>query len=207
MKTAGQLLRDKRLLLELTLEQVSSRTKVKVDYLQALEDSDFDKLPSAPVTKGFLKSYARILHLNQETLIAMYRRDYDEVMGELVPHGLVEPLVKKPRLFSIPFLLTLVFTLAFCGFMFFQLLSWWSLPKLELLQPIDGETYGEQITVKGITEPDATIRVGEQNVLVNQDGQFSLDLKFPSGTHRLLIQASSRDGKTRLLERTFTVSK
>ncbi|MBP9702056.1 helix-turn-helix domain-containing protein [Candidatus Woesebacteria bacterium] len=207
MKTAGDLLKDKRLLLELTLSDVAGRTKVKPEYLLALEESDFDKLPSAPVTKGFLKSYARVLHLNPDTLIAMYRRDYDEVMGEIMPHGLVEPIAKKSRLFSVPFLLTIISVLSFLGFLAIQLASWWSLPKLDLLQPIDGETYGEQITVKGVTGPEVNIRVGEQTVLVNQDGEFSLDLKYPAGTHRLLIQASTRDGKTRLLERTFTVSK
>lgn len=207
MKTAGDLLKDKRLLLELTLTDVASRTKVKPEYLLALEESDFDKLPSAPVTKGFLKSYARILHLNPETLVAMYRRDYDEVMGEIVPHGLIEPIAKKSRLFSVSFLLTIISVLSFLGFLAIQLFSWWSLPKLDLLQPIDGETYGEQITVKGVTGPEVNIRVGDQTVLVNQNGEFSLDLKYPAGTHRLLIQASTRDGKTRLLERTFTVSK
>ncbi len=207
MKTAGDLLKDKRLLLELTLSDVASRTKVKPEYLLALEESDFDKLPSAPVTKGFLKSYARILHLNPDTLVAMYRRDYDEVMGEIMPHGLVEPIAKKSRLFSVPVLLTIISVLSFLGFLAIQLTSWWSLPKLDLLQPIDGETYGEQITVKGVTDPEVNIKVGEQTVLVNQDGEFSLDLKYPAGTHRLLIQASTRDGKTRLLERTFTVSK
>ncbi len=207
MKTAGDLLKDKRLLLELTLTDVAGRTKVKPEYLLALEESDFDKLPSAPVTKGFLKSYARVLHLNPDTLIAMYRRDYDEVMGEIVPHGLIEPIAKKSRLFSVPFLLTIISVLSFLGFLAIQLFSWWSLPKLDLLQPIDGETYGEQITVKGVTGPEVNIRVGDQTVLVNQNGEFSLDLKYPAGTHRLLIQASTRDGKTRLLERTFTVSK
>ena len=207
MKTAGDLLKDKRLLLELTLSDVAGRTKVKPEYLLALEESDFDKLPSAPVTKGFLKSYARVLHLNPDTLIAMYRRDYDEVMGEIMPHGLVEPIAKKSRLFSVPFLLTIISVLSFLGFLAIQLASWWGLPKLDLLQPIDGETYGEQITVKGVTGPEVNIKVGEQTVLVNQDGEFSLDLKYPAGTHRLLIQASTRDGKTRLLERTFTVSK
>lgn len=207
MKTAGDLLRDKRLVLELSLEQVSSRTKVKPEYLLALEESDFDKLPSAPVTKGFLKSYAKVLHLNPDTLIAMYRRDYDEVMGEIMPHGLVEPIVKKPRLFSVPVLLTIISVLTFFGFLFIQLVSWWSLPKLSIIQPVDGETYGEQITVKGVTDPSVTLRVGEQSVLVNQNGEFSLDLKYPAGTHRLLIQATTRDGKTRLVERTFSVSK
>lgn len=207
MKSAGDLLRDKRLILELSLEQVASRTKVKPEYLLALEESDFDKLPSAPVTKGFLKSYAKVLHLNPDTLIAMYRRDYDEVMGEIMPHGLVEPIVKKPQLFSVPALLSIISVLTFFGFLLIQLVSWWSLPQLSIIQPVDGETYGEQITVKGTTDPNVTLRVGEQTVLVNQNGEFSLDLKYPAGTHRLLIQATTRDGKTRLLERTFTVSK
>lgn len=207
MKSAGTLLREKRLALELTLDTVESRTKVKKSYLEALENADFDALPSAPVTKGFLKSYAKVLHLNPETLIAMYRRDYDEVMNEIVPHGLVEPVVKKTRLFSVPIILTSIAIIAFCGFLLIQLLKWWSLPKLEVIQPIEGETYGELITVKGLTDGDATLKIGDQVVLVGQNGEFSLDLKYPAGTHRLLIQAIDREGKTRLLERTFTVSK
>lgn len=207
MKTAGTLLREKRLALELTLDAVESRTKVKKAYLEALENANFDALPSAPVTKGFLKSYAKVLHLNPDTLVAMYRRDYDEVMNEIVPHGLVEPVVKKTRLFSVPILLTSIAILAFCGFLLLQLLKWWSLPKLEVIQPIEGETYGELITVKGVTDTDATLKIGDQTVLVGQSGEFSLDLKYPAGTHRLLIQATDREGKTRLLERTFTVSK
>lgn len=207
MKTAGQLLQSKRQTLELSLKEVSAKTKVKEAYLIAIEESDFSRLPSSTVTKGFLKSYAKLLHLNPDTMVAMYRRDYDEVMGEIIPHGLIKPVVQKTRFFSVPAVLTFVAVAAFCIFLFVQLLSWWSLPKLKVIQPIDGETYGEQITVKGKTDSDTTVKVGDQTVLVNQDGEFSLDLKFPSGTHRLLIQASSRDGKTRLLERTFTVSK
>ena len=207
MKSAGPLLRDKREALELSLDFVAEKTRVKKEYLQALENADFNQLPSAPVTKGFLKSYARLLHLNPDTLIAMYRRDYDEVMGEIVPHGLVDPVVKKTRLFSVSTILITISVVAFTSFLFIQLLAWWSLPKLDILQPIEGETYGELITVKVTTDPDATLRIGDQTVVVNQDGGFSLDLKYPAGTHRILIQASTRDGKTRLLERTFTVSK
>lgn len=207
MKSAGNLLRDKRNTLELSLDLVADKTRVKKEYLEALENSDFAKLPSAPVTKGFLKSYARLLHLNPETLIAMYRRDYDEVMGEILPHGLVDPVVKKTRFFSVPILLTTIAVLAFLSFLGIQLLSWWSLPKLEILQPVEGEIYGELLTVKGTTDPGVSLKVGDQSVVVSSSGEFSLDLKYPAGTHRLLIQASTRDGKTRLLERTFTVSK
>lgn len=207
MKSAGNLLRDKRLALELTLETVAERTKVKKEYLSALEDSNFTLLPSSPVTKGFLKSYARVLHLDPETLIAMYRRDKGESLGAILPQGLVEPITRKTRLFSVPVLLSVIAILAFGTFLLIQLLAWWSLPRLEVLQPLEGETYGELISVKGTTDPDATLVVGEQTVLVGQNGEFSVSLKYPAGTHRLVIRASSRDGKTRLLERTFSVSK
>lgn len=207
MKTAGDLLHDKRLILELSLEQVSAKTKVKPEYLSAIESSDFDKLPSVPVTKGFLKSYARVLHLNPETMIAMYRRDVQEIRGEILPHGFIEPPVKKTRLFSVPVLLTAISIVAFLSFLLFQLLSWWSLPKLKLIQPEEGEIYGELITFKGQSDPDATVKVGDQSVLLSQNGEFSLDLLYPAGTHRILIQATSRSGKTTLLERTFTVTK
>lgn len=207
MKTAGDLLREKRLLLELTIDQVAARTKVKPEYLSAIEISDFGKLPSVPVTKGFLKSYARVLHLNPETMIAMYRRDVEEIKGEILPHGFIEPPVKRTRLFSVPTLLTAISIVAFLSFLLFQLLSWWSLPKLKLLQPEEGEIYGELVSFKGISDPDATVKVGDQSVLLNQSGEFSLDLLYPAGTHRILIQATSRVGKTTLLERTFTVTK
>mgnify|MGYP003514708484 FL=1 len=81
------------------------------------------------------------------------------------------------------------------------------MPKLKLIQPQDGETYGEKITFKGITDPDATIEVNGQLVILDQKGQFSLDLIFPAGTHTIIVKAQNRQGKSTLLERTFTVSK
>lgn len=207
MKTAGDLLKNKRLALELNLEEVSRRTKVKPEYLSALEDSDFDRLPNSVVTKGYLKSYAKVLHINPDTLIAMYRRDYEEVMGAIMPHGLVEPLLKRTHLLSIPLILATVAILGFVGFLLYQLVNYWRLPSLEVIQPLDGDLYGETITIKGRTAPTATIKVDDQTILVNQDGEFSLERKYPAGTHRILIQATDREGKSRLLERTFTVSK
>lgn len=207
MKTAGDLLHEKRLALELSLETVAYRTKVKEKYLHALEVSDFGSLPSSTVVKGFLKSYAKILHLNSETLIAMFRRDFSESRGEIIPRGLVEPINSKSHSFSVSHVLIIIAVLAFFTFLFYQLTSWWSLPQLEVLQPIEGEVYGEMVSIKGKTDPDATIRIGDQTVLVSQTGEFNLDLLYPAGTHRILIQSTSRSNKTRLLERTFTVSK
>ncbi len=208
MKTAGDLLKEKRLLKELSLETVAKKTKIKEEYLLAIENSDFASLPSSTFAKGFLRNYASFLYLNPDTIVAMFRRDFTEnEKGEIIPRGLVSPLGTKPKYFTVSLILTTIATISFLGFMIFQLFSWWSLPSLKLIQPQDGDTYGEKITFKGTTAGDATVKVNDQQVVVDQNGGFTLDLIFPGGTHTVIVEAKNRAGKTRLLERTFTVSK
>lgn len=208
MKTAGELLKEKRLQKELSVEDVASKIKVKPEYLHALENSDFQALPSATTTKGFLRNYARSLRLNPDTLVAMFRRDFAEnESGEIIPRGLVDPVSGKPRLVNANLVMLGIALAAFLIFVGYQLFSWWSLPKLDLLQPTDGEVYGEKVTVRGTTDPDATVMVNDHQVRLDQNGQFTLDLLFPAGSHSVIVKATSRQGKTRLLERTFQVSK
>lgn len=208
MKTAGQLLQEKRLEKELSLDDVARKTKLKKEYLEALEKSDFNRLPSATSIKGFLRNYAVCLRLNPETVLAMFRRDFEEnSSGEIIPRGLVDPIAGKRRLPSANFLILIIALTAFLGFLGFQLYNWWSLPSLEVIQPLDGDVYGEKVTIKGRTDRDNVISISGQKVIVSPDGEFSLDLIFPAGSHSVVITATDRQGKSRLLERSFTVSK
>lgn len=208
MKTAGDLLKEKRLLKELSLEDVSRKTKIKVEFLDAIENSDYALLPSATFAKGFLRNYATFLYLNPDTMVAMFRRDFTQnAKGEIIPRGLVEPVGSKPRFFSVSMILTTIAIVAFVGFLGIQLISWWSLPKIKLVQPQNNDTYGEKVTFKGVADNDATVKVNGQLVILDQNGQFTLDLVFPSGTHSVIIEATNRRGKSTLVERTFTVSK
>lgn len=208
MKTAGELLREKRTTMELSLSTVAEKTKIKESYLRAIEESDYANLPSGTFAKGFLRSYANFLHLNSDTIIAMFRRDFTENnRGEIIPRGLVQPLGAKRKFLTVNLILVTLGIVAFLGFLLFQLISWWSLPKLELTQPKDGDTYGDKITVKGIAAPDSTVAINGQKVILDQNGQFSLDLILSAGTQSVLVTATSRQGKTSSLERTFTVSK
>lgn len=208
MKTSGDLLKEKRVSKELSLGDVTAKTKIKIEYLEAIENSNFASLPSSTFAKGFLRNYATFLHLNPDTIVAMFRRDFTQnEKGEIIPRGLVSPLGTKPKFFTVGLILTSIATLAFLGFLGFQLLSWWSLPNIKLVQPQNGDTYGEKVTFKGTTERDATVKVNDQQVIVDQNGQFTLDLVFPSGTHSIIVEAENRRGKKILLERTFTVSK
>jgi cytoskeletal protein RodZ len=208
MKTAGDLLKEKRLLKELSLEDVAAKTKIKLEYLTAIENSDFGSLPSSTFAKGFLRNYAAFLYLNPDTILAMFRRDFTQnAKGEIIPRGMVTPVNTKPKFLTVSLILTSIATLVFLGFLSFQLISWWRLPKLKLLQPQDGDTYGEKVTIKGVADRDTTVSINGQKVILDQNGQFSLDLILSAGTQSVLVEATNRQGKSTSESRTFTISK
>lgn len=67
----GNILRSSREDRELSLEQVSAATYIRLHYLEAMEAGDFDALPSRVQMKGFLRSYAGLLGLDEKVLLEM----------------------------------------------------------------------------------------------------------------------------------------
>jgi len=78
MRTIGEILRTKRRERGLTLDQVSQMTKIRREYLVALEKNQYQKLPSRAYIRGFIKNYGRFLGLEVSPLLAIFRRDYQE---------------------------------------------------------------------------------------------------------------------------------
>ena len=62
----------------LTLEEAAARTRILPQYLKAVEDNNYAKLPDEVFAKGFVRSYARILGLDETTVI----RQFDESGGQ-----------------------------------------------------------------------------------------------------------------------------
>ncbi|MCA9381071.1 helix-turn-helix domain-containing protein [Candidatus Dojkabacteria bacterium] len=76
-KTAGELLKQKRLSLGLDFKSIEKELKIKEKYLGMLETDRFQGFESSVQAKGFLKNYARFLGLNHEMVVALYRRDFE----------------------------------------------------------------------------------------------------------------------------------
>jgi cytoskeletal protein RodZ len=56
----------------LTLEEVSEATKIRVTYLEAIENEDLTKLPAPTFTKGFIRSYCRYIQINDNDMVMAY---------------------------------------------------------------------------------------------------------------------------------------
>ncbi|MBX3063706.1 MAG: DUF4115 domain-containing protein [Anaerolineae bacterium] len=68
----GNELREARQRLNLTLLQAEKQTRIRVKYLEALENGNYGALPSAVHARGFLRSYARFLNLDGDLSVARF---------------------------------------------------------------------------------------------------------------------------------------
>ena len=66
MTGLGTLLEKARLKQGLTIEQVSERTKIRPQYLQAIEDEEFHLLPDQAYVNAFIRTYAKALGLQDQ---------------------------------------------------------------------------------------------------------------------------------------------
>ena len=69
----GNTLREARVRRSITLQQVEEDTKIRVKYIQAMENEDFDVMPGATFVKGFLRTYSEYLSLDPEVMLDEYR--------------------------------------------------------------------------------------------------------------------------------------
>lgn len=70
-QTLGQALFELRQLQQLSLVEVSTQTKYSIPQLEALEQDDWEALPSGVPLRWMVKSYARVLNTDADALLAL----------------------------------------------------------------------------------------------------------------------------------------
>lgn len=72
MDSLGTFFREAREAQDLTLEQLAASTRIQESYLLALEEERFTVLPQKVFTKGFVRTYARTLGLDEEEALRRF---------------------------------------------------------------------------------------------------------------------------------------
>lgn len=90
MSKVGQWLREARQAKEFSLEQVEAQTRIRIKFLTALEEGDYEELPGEVYTRGFLRNYALFLDLDPTEALEKY--DNRDASGKGNKPGLFRPL-------------------------------------------------------------------------------------------------------------------
>lgn len=209
-QTIGDLLRSAREKKHFTLEDLAKDTHIKLEYLVALEENDFDALPAATFVKAYIRNYARLFELDEKPLFAILRRDFEEsVRGQLIPREFLYPQLKKKTLWSPVRLVLFSVITVFLVFFSYAAWQWYQLsrpPALMLNSPAENEEVSSRVVLRGDTEVEAVLTVNSLPVALREDGSFETELYLPQeGVNTITIKASDKNGKTSVLQRSVRV--
>lgn len=73
METLGQYFRRQRELRKMDLSAISKETKIGQEMLAAMEEDRWDALPAEAFVRGFVRSYARALAIDENEVLLMYQ--------------------------------------------------------------------------------------------------------------------------------------
>ncbi len=85
MEPIGEFFKQVRETKGLTIDEVASKTRIRTDFVKALEDGNFAKLPDQVFARGFVRSYARSLGLDEDDAIHRFAQSagaYYDKQGE-----------------------------------------------------------------------------------------------------------------------------
>lgn len=205
MRTAGQVLQAVRIQKKQDLVDVARITRIRTQYLEALELDDYRKLPSGTVAKGFIKNYSEFLGLNPEHILAIFRRDFVEnQQGQIIPRGMSSPVgntsLWTPKTTIIAVMSTIL--TVFAAYLIYQYHILTGPPPLSVTLPFDNFVTSETtVEVSGVTDPEATLSINDQLVILEKGGRFAFRVPITSGENTLLIVASSKSGKMSTVNR------
>lgn len=69
----GEKFREEREKQGYSLQRVEEETKIRKLYLEAIEKEDFAALPPKVYATGFVKRYAKFLHLNEQEMVEQFK--------------------------------------------------------------------------------------------------------------------------------------
>ncbi len=122
----GERLKRERELREVPLEEITLATRIGPRFLEALENEDWDKLPGGVFNRGFVRSIARYLGLDEEAFLAEYDLAHN-AHAQLVEQKHAAQKIENripPTPLWVPVALVLGFLLVLAGLIFGGMFGW-----------------------------------------------------------------------------------
>jgi len=195
MKSIGELIKEARIEKKISRSKLEEETKIKKEFIEAIEEKHWDKLPEYPVVVGFVKRLATHLDISPSSAVAVLRRDYPPKALSINPKPDVKDKFSwSPKLTFITGVIITVLLIA--TYLIIQYLHFIEPPKLVVESPQDGREVRQlDIVVNGTTDPAANVAVNNQPALVDENGNFSAEIEISEETKEIEVVAKSRSGK------------
>lgn len=138
--TLGEKLRQAREARGTTIAEVAEQTRISPLYLESIENNDYRTLPGGIFNKGFVKSFAKYVGIDEQEAL----QDYNRLMSEQAIPVSEEPKVYKPEVLTderanSSSLMTIVFAVIILGLMTWGILALVNYLQSEQNQPVSNK--------------------------------------------------------------------
>jgi cytoskeletal protein RodZ len=205
MRSVGEYLKSIRQEKGISRKDLERETKIRMSFIDAIEEGHWEMLPDYTVVNGFVKNIASYLGEDSYKILAMLRRDYPPKVVPINP----KPDVSKSFSWSpkLTFLMGMgMVVLVLVSYLSFQYINFIKAPGLTVSSPTENELLNiKTISVTGKTDPESTIKINNQPVLVSESGDFVTEIEVSKETAEIIVIAKSRAGKETVVARKIRV--
>ena len=209
-ETLGEYFRKVRLGKNWDCQTAAQKANISANYLIAIENDEYFKIPGEIYLKNFIKKYARILDIPSNQVLTRFKEEKERL---LLQKNLI--LTEAQKNFSWHFFLNpkfLKFTVLslFIGLLFFYLgLSLYHFiapPFLRISFPRDNLISNSKvIIVQGETQNESNVKINNKNILVKADGSFTEEINLKEGLNLIVITAWRKYGRENKVVRNVLV--
>jgi cytoskeletal protein RodZ len=111
----GERLKREREMREVSLTEVTAATRIGPRFLEALENEAWDKLPGGAFNRGFVRSVARYLGLDEESLLAEYDMARNNKPTATTTENRIPARSRWPAIVAVLVIIGIVVALIFAG--------------------------------------------------------------------------------------------
>jgi cytoskeletal protein RodZ len=147
--TLGEKLQQAREARGITISEVAEQTRISSLYLEAIENNDYRTLPGGIFNKGFVKSYARYVGVDEQEAL----HDYSQLLTEQQGENADEMKVYRPEVLTdastrSSSITTIVFAVIILG-----LMTWGILALVNYLQETKSTPPANNSNTSNVTAP------------------------------------------------------
>lgn len=203
--TLGEKLTKFRNEARLSIADMAKATKIQAKYIEYLEKGQYEKLPADVYVRGYLRSYARYLNIDESVLIRLYEQERN-ITSNIRPEApkknvFVNPTARTYTLSPRTLVLSaIVFIIASVTlYLWFQFRQFTTEPLLSITAPNPNEVVmGNTTTLRGKTDRGTQVTVNNEATFVTPEGNFEEPITLQNGMNQITVRAVNRFDKERV---------
>lgn len=155
-------------------------------------------MPADVYAVGYLNKYCQFLGLKSEKIVADFTLER-QIIANLRKNNQIVPKreILEPRLVITPKIILAIIggivLLGFLGYILYGVRKFSQPPSLIISQPAEEANIKENsVKIIGRTDQDAIILINQQAVMVDEQGNFSQEVKLTKGLNEVEVKATNR---------------